>query len=153
VRLQRTLQEDSLSGKKRKDKQVITPKITNTHELEIAKGGRCEDTEESERAMDTHLLESGERRTSEDTERKQARGTRLLESAERRTSEDTGRKRASERYSLPGEQSDGQVRAWKEGERERGTHWLETAERRTSEDMEGKQARGTDFLERRATDK
>jgi hypothetical protein len=53
VRVQRTINKDPLSGKKRKDKQVIIPKISNTHELETRKGGRCDDTERK-REIDGH---------------------------------------------------------------------------------------------------
>jgi hypothetical protein len=39
------IKEDSLSNKQRNDKQVATPKISNTHELETTKGEGCEEWE------------------------------------------------------------------------------------------------------------
>jgi hypothetical protein len=64
-----------------------------------------EDTE-GERATGTHLLESRERRTNEDTERKrerererEKRTTHFLEGAQK--SEDTERNRTSEGHSRP----------------------------------------------------
>jgi hypothetical protein len=82
----------------------------------------------------------GQVRTSQESER--ARSTHVLESAERWTSEDTKKnERASKGYSLAGERrGDRQVRTRKESERAGGTHELESAKRRTSEDTERKQA-------------
>jgi hypothetical protein len=53
----------SHSEKQREDKQVITLKISNTHELEATKGGRCEDTERK-RTSEEHSL-AGERRPTD----------------------------------------------------------------------------------------
>jgi hypothetical protein len=100
----------------------------------------------------------GQVRTRKDFE--QAKGTHVLESADRGTSEDTERIQASEGHSRTGErrprhksghgmnpsergaptdwraQTKGQVRTRDESERARGTHFLESADRETNQDME-----------------
>jgi hypothetical protein len=83
---------------------------------------------ESERAGGTHPLESAERWASEDMERTRAsEGTHVLVCSERAISEDMERKRVIQEHTRTGERrAQGQMRAWKEGERARDTHFLES---------------------------
>jgi hypothetical protein len=80
-------------------------------------------------------------RTRKESER--ARVTHQLESAERQTSEDRERKRTSEGHSRPGERRATDKRGHeKKSKRAKGTHVLESADRWISEDAEREGARG-----------
>jgi hypothetical protein len=98
------IKQDSLSDKRREDKNATTSKISSTHELETTREGSVRTWKENGKAQGTHFLESTEQRTSEGTERRErARGTHRLESAEQGTHEDTERKGVSLGHSPTGE--------------------------------------------------
>ena len=70
---------------------------------------------ETNRARDTHFLETAEEGTGQDMERTgRARGTHQLETAEGSTGQDTERNRPSEGHPPTGDGREGLVRTWKE---------------------------------------
>ena len=94
----------------------------------------------TDRARRTHVLETAQGATGQDTERSRPpRRTHKLEMAQGRTSQDTERSQASEAHSPPGD------RTWRDQsghetktDSARRTHVLETAQEETSQDAEKK---------------
>jgi hypothetical protein len=98
---------------------------------------------ESERTRGTHFLDSPDRRTGEDTERKRASEGHSLPGEHRPTDKSGHEKQANERaratheLEIPDRRP---VRTRKESERTRGTHQLGSAGRRPNEDTERRRA-------------
>jgi hypothetical protein len=132
----------SLSGERRpRDKSGHGMNPTNRGALTLWRAqtaGQVRTRKESEQTRGTHILESADRGTSQDTRRIRASDGHSL-SGERRPRDKSGHgKNPSERRALTNwrAQTEGQVRTRKESERPRGTHFLESADRGTSQDAE-----------------